>query len=85
MRSVVWPFLLHFYTFQSTYEEREQILAIRRQEYHEITRRRLEMDLPDQQNFCRNIQCVVEKDVVRTDRGNPYFAGENNPNIEVMK
>nr|CAD7258296.1 unnamed protein product [Timema shepardi] len=85
MRSVVWPFLLHFYTFQSTYEEREQILAIRRQEYHEITRRRLEMDPPDQQNFCRNIQCVVEKDVVRTDRGNPYFAGENNPNIEVMK
>ena len=37
MRHIVWPFLLHCFTFQSTYEEREQILEIRHQEYHEIT------------------------------------------------
>ncbi|KDR24295.1 TBC1 domain family member 16, partial [Zootermopsis nevadensis] len=85
IRHVVWPFLLHCFTFQSTYEEREQILEIRHQEYHEITRRRLEMEPEQQQNFCRNVQYIVEKDVVRTDRGNPYFAGEDNPNIHVMK
>ncbi|XP_069685314.1 TBC1 domain family member 16 isoform X2 [Periplaneta americana] len=85
MRRIVWPFLLHCFTFQSTYEEREQILEIRHQEYHEITRRRLEMEPEQQQNFWRNVQCIVEKDVVRTDRGNPYFAGEDNPNIDVMK
>lgn len=49
------------------------------------SRRRLEMEPEQQQNFCRNVQCIVEKDVVRTDRGNPYFAGEDNPNIDVMK
>lgn len=85
MRSTVWPFLLYCYSYQSTYEEREQIIAIRRQEYHEITRRRHEMDPVSQENFWRNIQCIVEKDVIRTDRGNPYFAGEENPNVEVMK
>lgn len=39
----------------------------------------------EQEVFCRTIQCVVEKDVIRTDRGNPYFAGDGNPNIETMK
>lgn len=43
------------------------------------------MEPEQQQNFCRNVQCIVEKDVVRTDRANPYFAGEDNPNIDVMK
>jgi hypothetical protein len=37
MRHIVWPFLLHCFTFQSTYEEREKILEIRHQEYYEIT------------------------------------------------
>lgn len=49
------------------------------------SRRRLGMEPEQQQNFWRNVQCIVEKDVVRTDRSNPYFAGENNPNIDVMK
>lgn len=35
--------------------------------------------------FRRNVQCTVEKDVVRTDRSNPCFAGNDNPNLEKMK
>ena len=35
--------------------------------------------------FWRNTQCIVEKDVVRTDRSHPYFKGEDNPNIEILK
>lgn len=31
LRSTVWPFLLHVYPYQSTYEERIQISNIRRQ------------------------------------------------------
>ena len=37
------------------------------------------------ENFKRTVQTIVEKDVVRTDRSNPYFRGENNPNIDVLK
>lgn len=39
----------------------------------------------EKQQFMRNVQCIVEKDVVRTDRSHPYFRGQNNPNIQVLK
>ncbi|CAH1645655.1 unnamed protein product [Spodoptera littoralis] len=55
-------------------------------EYDEITTRRLEKMTPEQHAiFWKTVQCVIEKDVVRTDRGNPFFAGENNYNVEIMK
>ncbi|XP_014678868.1 PREDICTED: TBC1 domain family member 16-like [Priapulus caudatus] len=38
-----------------------------------------------QETFWRQIQCTVDKDVVRTDRSNPFFKGENNPNLEIMR
>ncbi|XP_014611475.1 PREDICTED: TBC1 domain family member 16 [Polistes canadensis] len=85
LRKIVWPFLLHCYSYQSAYEDREQIDALRRQEYEDIQKRRLNMNPEQAERFWRNVVCIVEKDVVRTDRGNPYYAGEDNPNIEVMK
>lgn len=39
----------------------------------------------EQEQFWRKIQSIVEKDVVRTDRSHPYFRGDDNPNIEVLK
>lgn len=85
LRKIVWPFLLHCYSYQSTYEDREQIDAIRQQEYEEIQKRRLSMNPEQAERFWRNVVCIVEKDVVRTDRANPYYAGEGNPNVEIMK
>lgn len=32
-----------------------------------------------------NVESTIIKDVVRTDRKNPFFFGENNPNLETMK
>lgn len=86
LRKTVWPFLLHCYSTNSTFEDRAALAEIRRQEYEEITRRRLYSMSPETQaHFWRTVQCVIEKDVVRTDRGNPFFSGDNNPNIETMK
>ncbi|XP_034942229.1 TBC1 domain family member 16 [Chelonus insularis] len=85
LRKIVWPFLLHCYSYQTTYEDREQIDAIRRREYQEIENLRSNMSPEQAEKFWRNVVCIVEKDVVRTDRANPYYAGENNPNIQVMK
>lgn len=86
LRKTVWPFLLHYYSTGSTFSDRISIAELRKQEYEEITRRRLYSMSPEEQaHFWRTVQCVIEKDVVRTDRGNPYFAGEGNANIETMK
>lgn len=85
LRKIVWPFLLHCYSLQSTFDDREQIDAIRRQEYAEIENRRKSMNPKEADRYWRSVVCIVEKDVVRTDRGNPYYSGENNPNIEIMK
>ncbi|KAH0560180.1 TBC1 domain family member 16 [Cotesia glomerata] len=85
LRKIVWPFLLHCYSYQSTFEDREQIDEIRRQEYAEIEKIRSSMNPEQAELFWRNVVCIIEKDVVRTDRANPYYAGENNPNIQVMK
>uniref|UniRef100_A0AAG5DM96 Rab-GAP TBC domain-containing protein n=1 Tax=Anopheles atroparvus TaxID=41427 RepID=A0AAG5DM96_ANOAO len=86
LRKTVWPFLLHCYSTGSSFEDRAALAEIRRQEYEEITRRRLYSMSPEAQaQFWRTVQCVIEKDVVRTDRGNPFFAGDDNPNIDTMK
>lgn len=37
MRKIVWPFLLHYFPFQSTYEERESIVMAKDAEYEDIT------------------------------------------------
>jgi len=39
----------------------------------------------EKEAFWKAVQCTVEKDVVRTDRCHPYFSGEGNPNIDILK
>ncbi|CAH1795390.1 unnamed protein product [Owenia fusiformis] len=85
LRHEAWPFLLHYYPFESTYEEREQIRNDRYIEYQNIRKQREMMTEDERERFWRSTQCTVEKDVVRTDRSHPYFRGEDNPNIEVLK
>lgn len=41
LRPEVWPFLLHYYPFDSTFEEREQIRNDKYIEYHNIRKMRL--------------------------------------------
>ena len=43
------------------------------------------MDSAERQMFWNKVQCTVEKDVVRTDRTQPYFAGDHNANVQVLK
>ncbi|XP_077184302.1 TBC1 domain family member 16 isoform X2 [Paroedura picta] len=85
IRGEVWPFLLHYYSFESTSEEREALRAQKREAYFEIQQKRLSMTPDEQKAFWRNVQFTVDKDVVRTDRSNQFFRGENNPNVETMR
>lgn len=85
IRGEVWPFLLHYYSYESTSEEREMLRVQKREEYFEIQQKRLSMTPDEQKAFWRNVQFTVDKDVVRTDRSNQFFRGENNPNVETMR
>ena len=39
----------------------------------------------DYELFWKKVQFTVDKDVVRTDRSNPYYAGQDNPNVQKMR
>ncbi|NXF36577.1 TBC16 protein, partial [Nyctibius bracteatus] len=85
IRGEVWPFLLRYYSYESTSEEREALRLQKRREYFEIQEKRLSMTPDEQKDFWRKVQFTVDKDVVRTDRSNQFFRGENNPNVETMR
>ncbi|EPY88232.1 TBC1 domain family, member 16 [Camelus ferus] len=85
IRGEVWPFLLRYYSHESTSEEREALRAQKRREYAEIQQKRLSMTPEEHRAFWRNVQFTVDKDVVRTDRSHQFFRGEGNPNVECMR
>ncbi|KAM8947674.1 TBC1 domain family member 16 isoform 2-T2 [Pelodytes ibericus] len=85
LRGEVWPFLLGYYNWETTSEEREALRVHRREEYSQIQMKRVSMSPDSQKNFWRNVQFTVDKDVVRTDRSNQFFRGEDNPNVEAMR
>uniref|UniRef100_A0A3B5BBI8 TBC1 domain family member 16 n=1 Tax=Stegastes partitus TaxID=144197 RepID=A0A3B5BBI8_9TELE len=85
IRGEVWPFLLHYYSYDSTSQEREAWRLQKRTHYHDVQQRRLSMSPEEHSEFWRKVQFTVDKDVVRTDRSNHFFRGENNPNVEIMR
>ena len=85
LRPEMWPFLLHYYPYMSTFDEREQMRNDKYLEYQQLRAQREALTGEEADKFWKNVQCIVEKDVVRTDRSHPYFKGESNPNIDVLK
>ncbi|KAM9296984.1 TBC1 domain family member 16 [Gastrophryne carolinensis] len=85
LRGEVWPFLLGHYSWESTSEDRESLRVQRREEYAQIQNKRVSMSPDAQKDFWRSVQFTVDKDVVRTDRSNQFFRGEDNPNVEAMR
>ncbi|XP_035695303.1 TBC1 domain family member 16-like [Branchiostoma floridae] len=85
VRKEAWPFLLHYFCFQFTSEGREEYCHRMSAEYQAIQDKRLSMSDEEKEHFWRTVQVTVDKDVVRTDRSNPYFKGDNNPHVEMMR
>ncbi|KAE8576201.1 hypothetical protein XENTR_v10004097 [Xenopus tropicalis] len=85
LRGEVWPFLLGYYPWEITSEDREALRVHRREEYSQIQKKRVSMSPTAQKEFWKNVQFTVDKDVVRTDRSNQFFRGEDNPNVESMR
>lgn len=64
---------------------REWIVNSKRQEYRAIWEKRRRLAGKEKEEFERCVESVVEKDVIRTDRGNPFYAGHGNPHVDTMK
>jgi len=86
LRSQVWPFLLKLFPFGATVVERENIRSDRYHEYEDINdQKEALMKSNEMRDFFKSVACSVEKDVLRTDRANPFYQGEGNPNLETLK
>uniref|UniRef100_F1KVQ5 TBC1 domain family member 16 n=1 Tax=Ascaris suum TaxID=6253 RepID=F1KVQ5_ASCSU len=85
LRKEIWPFLLRVYPWTSTLEQRETIRNDLFLEYQNIRKKRMKKSMNNLKMDWTSIENTISKDVVRTDRGNPFYAGDDNPNMEVMK
>lgn len=85
LRADVWPFLLKRFPYKSTSDERRETSRRDRIRYEELDHRRLNMNEDEADAFWKKVQCTVEKDAPRTDRNNPFFAGDQNENVLIMK
>ncbi|VDM36468.1 unnamed protein product [Toxocara canis] len=85
LRKETWPFLLRVYPWTSTLEQRETIRNDLFLEYQNIRKKRMKKSSNSWKLDWVSIENTISKDVVRTDRRNPFYAGDDNPNMEVMK
>ncbi|GMR63018.1 hypothetical protein PMAYCL1PPCAC_33213, partial [Pristionchus mayeri] len=85
LRREIWPFLLRVYPWESTMEEREAKKNDLFLEYQTVKRRRIKKSNTTMKAEWHDIENAITKDVVRTDRRNPFYEGEDNQNVITMK
>lgn len=86
LRATVWPFILEVYPWNSTTLERDTIMEDKSAKY-EVLQQQWKMILPCQlkrHTLHRDREQLVQKDVLRTDRALEFYAGDNNPNVDVL-
>ncbi|GAB2300302.1 hypothetical protein Dimus_034338 [Dionaea muscipula] len=86
LRNEVWPFLLGYYAYDSTYAERDHHQSMKKQEYETIKRQWQSISSQQAKRFTkfRERKGLIEKDVVRTDRSLPFYDGDDNPNVNFL-
>ncbi|KAI7729676.1 hypothetical protein M8C21_002441 [Ambrosia artemisiifolia] len=82
LRKEVWPFLLGYYSYDSTYAEREYAVSVKKSEYEKIKYQWQNISPEQAKRFTkfRERKGLIEKDVVRTDRSLSFYDGDDNPN-----
>ena len=89
IRSKVWPFLLDLWKWSSTQSERLELLKSKTAQYQAINKRRISINenghCSSEWAFLTEVQSIVEKDVLRTDRQYQYFSGSGNKNLDKLR
>ncbi|XP_020287729.1 TBC1 domain family member 15 [Pseudomyrmex gracilis] len=86
LRFEVWKFLLNYYPWNSTHNERLEIKRKKTDEYFAMKLQWRTFTSAQESRFSdyRERKSLIEKDVNRTDRTHPYYAGDNNPHLEQL-
>lgn len=86
VRKEVWKFLLDYYPWDSTLLERQKLIKQKYDEYFTMKLQWKTMSKVQECNFAdyRERKSLIEKDVNRTDRTLDYYAGDNNPHLEML-
>ena len=85
VRRKIWPFLLGIFDWHSSKAERQGVLTDRREEYVRLKARWWDRvnsssnHSEDEEEWWKEQRLRIEKDVHRTDRQVPLFAGEDIP------
>ncbi|KAL0831600.1 hypothetical protein ABMA28_002382 [Loxostege sticticalis] len=87
IRQSVWKYLLDYYPWRMTHSELRSLQRKRTEEYFSMKLQWRSMTDGQEARFSeyRDRKSLVEKDVNRTDRTHPFFAGDNNPNLIVLQ
>lgn len=87
IRHSVWKYLLDYYPWKMTKTELKSLHKKRTEEYFSMKLQWRSMTEGQELRFSeyRDRKSLVEKDVNRTDRTHPFFAGDNNPNLIVLQ
>ncbi|XP_034165904.1 TBC1 domain family member 17 isoform X1 [Pangasianodon hypophthalmus] len=86
LRKEVWKFLLGFYPWNSTAKEREDIVRTKTDEYFrmKVQWKSISEEQEMRNSLLRGYRSLIERDVNRTDRQNPFFSGNENPGLMLM-
>nr|GEV34254.1 TBC1 domain family member 17-like isoform X1 [Tanacetum cinerariifolium] len=86
LRKEVWGFLLGYYSYDSTYAERQYAVSVKKSEYETIKNQWQSISPEQAKRFTkfRERKGLIEKDVVRTDRSLSFYEGDDNPNVRLM-
>lgn len=87
IRIDIWKFLLNYYEWNSTFKARTEKRKSRVEDYY---RMKLQWkSISDEQKIkftlMKERENLIEKDVQRTDRTHPFFEGDENQNLVMMK
>ncbi|KAJ6331873.1 hypothetical protein OIU76_010284 [Salix suchowensis] len=87
IRREVWPFLLGYHAYDSTYAEREYLKSTKKSAYETVRQQWQSISTEQAKRFTkfRERKSLIDKDVVRTDRALPFYDGDDNPNVNILR
>ncbi|XP_026314753.1 TBC1 domain family member 15 isoform X3 [Hyposmocoma kahamanoa] len=87
IRQSVWKYLLDYHPWNMSHSELRSLRKKKSEEYFSMKLQWRSMTEGQENRFTeyRDRKSLVEKDVNRTDRTHPFFAGDNNPNLLMLQ